>query len=285
MAVTKNLYQPFEIEYKEVNECPIVGHKHNFFELVYIIDGEGIQCVNENLFEYNKGQLFLLMPQDCHSFKVHSITKFLFIRFNDIYLKKQDKNWIQQLEFIFQNTNSLPGCILRNQGDKILVKTLIEAIVREHINKQPYHRELIEQLVNTLITIVARNSFMHVPEKLTQHVESKSPLHIIHYIHQHIYTPSRLRIEQIAEHFNLSVNYVSEYFKKHVGESLQQYIMNYKLRLVETRLQYSSMRMNEIAYELNFTDESHLNRTFKKYKGLSPSEFRKATNKGLITHA
>jgi AraC-like DNA-binding protein len=35
------------------------------------------------------------------------------------------------------------------------------------------------------------------------------------------------------------------------------------------------MRINEIAYELNYTDESHLNRAFKKHKGVSPSEFRK----------
>jgi AraC-like DNA-binding protein len=35
------------------------------------------------------------------------------------------------------------------------------------------------------------------------------------------------------------------------------------------------MRINEIVYELNFTDESHLNRIFKKYRGVSPTEFRK----------
>jgi AraC-like DNA-binding protein len=33
--------------------------------------------------------------------------------------------------------------------------------------------------------------------------------------------------------------------------------------------------MSDIVNELGFTDESHLNRMFKKYKGLSPSAFRK----------
>jgi AraC-like DNA-binding protein len=50
------------------------------------------------------------------------------------------------------------------------------------------------------------------------------------------------------------------------------------MRLVETRLLHSDMRINEIAYEFNFTDESHLNRLFKKYKGINPTEFRKAKN-------
>jgi AraC-like DNA-binding protein len=56
---------------------------------------------------------------------------------------------------------------------------------------------------------------------------------------------------------------------------MQQYIVNSRLKLVETRLLHSNMRMNEIATELSFTDESHLNRFFKKNKGMSLGEFRR----------
>lgn len=44
---------------------------------------------------------------------------------------------------------------------------------------------------------------------------------------------------------------------------------------METRLLYTDMRINEIAEEFGFTDESHLNRIFKKYKAQSPTAFRK----------
>ena len=30
--------------------------------------------------------MFLITPQDCHSFDIHTTTKFFFIRFNDIYI-------------------------------------------------------------------------------------------------------------------------------------------------------------------------------------------------------
>ena len=73
----------------------------------------------------------------------------------------------------------------------------------------------------------------------------------------------------------IGIETLLRYFKKQTGETLQQYITNYKMRLVELRLLHSDMRINEIVYELNFTDESHLNRAFKKFKGTSPSEFRK----------
>ena len=34
------------------------------------------------------------------------------------------------------------------------------------------------------------------------------------------------------------------------------------------------MDINEIAFELGFTDESHMNKLFRKYRNLSSSEFR-----------
>jgi len=269
-----NLYEPFEVELMEGMSCPMGAHKHNFFELVYIISGNGVQCINKNQLPYQEEALFLLMPQDCHSFRVSSLTKFFFVRFNDIYLKSQSKEWIRQLEFIFQNNNHLPGCILRNKADKPLVRSLVEALVREFNDPQPYQREVASQMVNTLLALVARNiAMMHPAATQLQHQDAMHAL--LAYIHQHIYSPELLKAEQLAAQFNISPTYISEYFKKLTGETMQQYITNYKLRLVETRLLYSDLRVNEIAWELNFTDESHLNRMFKKYKGLTPSEFRR----------
>lgn len=49
---------------------------------------------------------------------------------------------------------------------------------------------------------------------------------------------------------------------------MQQYILSYKLKLVESRLLHSQMRINEIAEELGFTDESHLSKFFRKTKAV-----------------
>jgi AraC-like DNA-binding protein len=274
----KNLYQPFEVEYKEMQECPITPHKHNFFELVFIVEGTGLQCINENKFDYRPDHFFLLLPQDCHSFQVKTLTKFFFIRFNNIYLQSQPTAWVQKLEFIFQNHHHLPGCILRNKSDKLLVRAMVEAVIREYVNQQVYHQELVQQIINTLITVVARNVTLMAPTPSPK--SHHASMDIIHYIHENIYEPEKLKAEAIAGQFNISPAYISEYFKNHAGEGLQQYITQYRLRLVETRLQYSDLRMSEIALELGFTDESHLNRIFKKYKGVSPSEYRKMRNTG-----
>lgn len=277
--LVQNIFQPFEIEYKELSDCPVEDHRHTFFELIYILKGTGIQYVNQHALNYYPENLFLVAPQDVHHFEVTSPTGFLFVRFSDIYLDGQKGKdgphdlggWIQKMEYIFQNNTHMAGCIIRELNDKPLVRALFEAIMREYVNQRNFHREILQQIINTIITVVARNISLSLPE-IRPGTNSQD---LVNYIHQHIYFPEKLTVSHIAVHFNLSPNYVSEYFKKQTGKSLQQYITSYKLKLVETRLQYSSMRINEIVAELGFTDESHLNRVFKKYKGLSPSLFRR----------
>ena len=254
----ENLHQPFEISVKELEESPLKEHEHTFFELVYILSGTGLQCINNNKFDF------------------HTTTKFFFIRFNDIYIHSGffgTKN-IKNLEFILQHANHQPGCILKNITDKPLIKSIIEALIREYVNQDLYNKELIQQLINTLIVIVTRNIAKYLPEKIDERSEEKT-LDILQYIQNNIYNPDKIKADTISQHFGISQNYLGRYFKKHTNETMQQYIIKYKLKLVENRLLHSEMRINEIAAELGFTDESHLNKLFKKYKGVIPSEFRK----------
>ena len=139
----ENLHQPFEISVKELEESPLKEHEHTFFELVYILSGTGLQCINNNKFDYHEGHMFLITPQDCHSFDIHTTTKFFFIRFNDIYIHSGffgTKN-IKNLEFILQHANHQPGCILKNITDKPLIKSIIEALIREYVNQDLYNKE------------------------------------------------------------------------------------------------------------------------------------------------
>lgn len=87
--IKENLYEPFSIAYKTIDACPKLAHQHRFFELIYIISGTGKQCINKNSFSYRAGHMFLITPEDCHSLDVETTTKLFFLRFNDIYLKRQ----------------------------------------------------------------------------------------------------------------------------------------------------------------------------------------------------
>ncbi|MDJ1499618.1 AraC family transcriptional regulator [Xanthocytophaga agilis] len=271
------LYRQYEIEWKELQRYTRTTKRNNFFELIYVVDGTGVQTVNKNHFNYRKGNLFLLTPQDEYSFVIDTTTTFFFLRFNELYVKdniSKDKDIVKQVEYILQNASHRPGCILKNKVDKPFIAMLVESILNEQTNQQLYYNRISEQIINTIITIVARNIALKLPKNINEST-GEPILEMLNYIQQNIFEPKNLKAHKLSQHFNISLNYLGRYFKKQTGDTLQNYIVNYKMRLVETRLLHSAMRINEIAYEFNFTDESHLNRAFKKYKGMNPSDFRR----------
>jgi YesN/AraC family two-component response regulator len=273
--IRENLHEPYTIVYNTVEKCPKQAHQHSFFELVYVISGTGVQCINKSRFDYHEGHMMLITPEDCHSFEVHTPTRFFFLRFNNIYLKngRLPQENIQRLEFILQNANHQPGCILKHLPDKLLVSAVVDAIEREYGNNELYDRELVQQLVSTLIIIVTRNIAKYSQLEVSEQTEQKA-MDILHYIQSNIYEPEKLRTEHLSRHFHISPLYLGKYFKLHTGETMQQYITGYKTKLIAHRLQHSDKRINEIASEFNFTDESHLNKFFKKQMGFSPREYR-----------
>jgi AraC-like DNA-binding protein len=273
----ENLYRPFEADFKVLEHFPKATRSNNFFELIYIVDGTGVQFINNNKFNYRKGNLFLLTPQDTHSFEINTVTKFFFLRFNEYYVQNstsKDKALVKRMEYILQNASHRPGCILKNKVDKPLIANLVESIIQEQTNQQIYCDTVISQIVDTIITIVARNIALKLPKNIKENT-GETVLEILHYIQENIFDPKKLKAENLSRHFDISLSYLGRYFKKQTGDTLQQYISMYKIRLIEMRLLHSDMRINEIANELNFADESHLNKMFRKYKGLSPTEYKK----------
>lgn len=275
--VKDHLWVPFELVLKEMLDvCPRGLHAHTFFELVYIVEGTGRQSINEMEFGYEAGNLFLVAPNDKHIFHIGTPTQFFFIRFNNVFVQSNEKEreLFQRLEMILQNVRHEPGCIIKSAADARSIKGLMDILIQENLSNQFYQKELTVQLVNSILIIIARNIHQIYPENMSESSDQKA-MDILQYIQSNIYSPEKLRTDNISQQFGISQTYLGSYFKKHALVSLQQYILNYKLKLIEDRLLHSDMRMSEIADAFGFTDKSHLNHIFKKHKGITPSEFRK----------
>lgn len=272
----KNIHAPYEILIEKVDECPLRDVEFNYFQMVYVVLGNGRQWVDNQVTSYSSGDVFLLTPMSKYSFDVDTTTEFLLIKFNNIYIhdKKIGLDNIQRLEFILNNAELNIGCVLNNLSDRQVFGTIAEIIRNEIAKETIYGKDLIQQLMNTLIVLVARNMVVDLPDGIKETTDKKITK-ILQYIQTNIYSPNQLRIALISEKFNFSETYLSRYFKKHTGETLQQYITNYRIQLIEKRLLYSDMRIGEIAFELGFSDETHLSKFFKKSKIMNPSLFRK----------
>ena len=272
----RNLHQPYEIAYIEENECEhiVTMFKNTFFEMVFVLEGTGVQITNDLTLPYASNKLFLIFPQDSYGFKIMETTRFFILRFNQSFLKTQSSEWRQRLEYIFYNYNHLPGCILKNVSDKPLVRSIAEALLREQEGHAPQREEVIKQLINALITVAARNISLTCTSK-GRLIQFGDSTRILDYIHLNIFQPEMLKIPVIASHFQIAPSYFSEYFKKQIGQNYTDYISSYKLKQIEERLKFSDKRLAEIAYEFGFNDVSHLNHFFKKKSGIGPTEYRR----------
>jgi YesN/AraC family two-component response regulator len=277
------LHQPFELLVSDIDcwhERPLIYH---FFEIVRVLDGSGVRHVNQNNFPYNKGSIFLFTPLDCRGFDIKTPTRFCSIRFSEVFLGKcktsQDRErilqWLKQLEHIFFHHNRFQELLVKRNEDCHMISSIISNMVEEYERKQAYHEENLQHYVTLLLNILARNISEDTVANATGPETEPLINRMLLHIRQYIGDAEKLRIDYLAANFNLSANYVGEYFRKFTGESLQHYITHYKIQLVRQRLAYSTLTLGQIAGELGFTDESHLSRQFRKHNGVSPAEYRR----------
>jgi AraC-like DNA-binding protein len=271
----ENIDQLVKVEYHVTENCPLKDNRYSFFQIIYVISGKGSFTINNNLASYNKGSLLLLTPDDQHHLEVEEKTELLLVKFSDRYVKDYKWNSINSIGCLLYGASYLSGCILQNKPDVVLVESIVASLLHGIRHPDIYQEELTLHYVNALIVIAARN----ISKMRVEHVASntdKRIVEIINYIQGNIHDPALLKVSVIAKEFGLSETYLGSYFKNHSGETITHYVLNYKLRLIEHRLLFSDMRINEIVTEFGFSDESHLNKFFKKQHKMSLTEFKKS---------
>lgn len=271
----ENLHQSLEIIYRKAEECPVEDLRVSFFQMVYVISGAGFLSINGSRIAYQPGNLMLLTPNDYHNFNIAVPTEFLLVKLNSGYVKEYKSKSIDHIECLLYYAAHFSGCILRNKADEFLVESIAESLLHTIEHRDIYDEDLTAHYVNALIVIAARNIAKIKPANIKANADNRIS-EIINYIQANIYDPRQLKVAVIADKFGIADTYLGSYFKNHCGETIQHFISNYKLRLIEHRLRFSDLRINEIARAFGFSDESHLNKFFKNHYGMSLSAYRRA---------
>lgn len=79
-----------------------------------------------------------------------------------------------------------------------------------------------------------------------------------------------------ADKLFISPKYLSLIIKEATGRSAAGWIDQYVLQEAKNLLRYSGKNVQQIAYELNFTNQSSFGKYFKHLTGLSPTQFQNA---------
>ena len=88
------------------------------------------------------------------------------------------------------------------------------------------------------------------------------------------YANDSLSVKDISEHVFLSSSYVCTLFKSETGQTLNQYLTDFRIERAKKLLQDPRYKITDISEKVGYTDGNYFGKTFKRTIGLSPSEYR-----------
>ncbi|NRF91971.1 helix-turn-helix transcriptional regulator [Paenibacillus frigoriresistens] len=84
-----------------------------------------------------------------------------------------------------------------------------------------------------------------------------------------------ITLELVADKLNISSGYLSTYFKDKTGINFIDYLNNLRIRKAKEMLLQPGSRIQDVARKAGYQNMNSFNRMFKKFSGVTPSEFRK----------
>jgi len=133
-----------------------------------------------------------------------------------------------------------------------------------------YHLKSVPAVISWL-TRLEEGLCRAFEEKKKTHQNSLAIL-CCQYIHEHIH--ERIYLQDIADTFGISPNYLSQLFKKHMNVGISEYITSQKIDESRKLLKETNLKIYEISDQLGFESSFYFSKVFKKITGLSPKDFR-----------
>lgn len=107
----------------------------------------------------------------------------------------------------------------------------------------------------------------------TETVYTRAVAEGISYIESNLHLP--LRIDDVAEHVNLSPGYFSALFHRETGSTFSDYVLRRRIETARNMLRYSDYTSTEISEILAFSSQSYFIRCFRNASGITPAEYRR----------
>ena len=244
--------------------------------LIIGVGTEGETSLTSNLQEFRlkKDSLFIFSPK--HILQVQSNNRFkahLIVIAPD-FLKRINIDTKRMMP-LFLQFGSLP-CMELTHAESQSLRSFISMVEQELKGSETdFSSEIIGGLIAATIYKVG-DILTHY---LTEHPEVDSP------IHNRAEEYFRQFTELLGEHYKhersvgfyarqlcITPKYLTTLIKRISGKSVSEWIDNYVILEAKTLLKYSNMSVQEIAYYLNFPNQSFFGSYFKRNAGMSPSQ-------------
>lgn len=236
-------------------------HRHDYFELVYVYDGSGMQIINGVAHPVESGDAILLHPEDYHSF--YAIEPMFMI--NLCFLRKDNLT-----HFPLQRPEN--PVVHLSDDSKIEMETLLYLMERElSLSATESHPETAAaSCLDWILLVMSR----HVANP-----QSYDPLWgpLLAHISEHYHS---VTLNQAVEMVGVSTSHFCRIFKRDFGMTFHTYVDNIRMQRAKYLLTHTSGTVAEISESVGYTSgPCRFYQDFKNIVGSTPSAYRKLTQK------
>lgn len=165
----------------------------------------------------------------------------------------------------YQEISSQYGNVLRPENPKSLIHIMnkICSLFRTASPvKEPEISGYITDILNSLLA----------PSSGRASSQPSSVIDSVAYINDHF--QEQISLNRLAEKANLSLYHFTRSFAKETGFTPHQYLINARISAAKFMLKSSEMPVKDIGYSAGFHSESSFCTTFKKWVGVTPTQYR-----------
>lgn len=259
-----NVYLHFTYDEK-FDQSLFEKHVHDFYELIYILRGNGQYIVEGTKYELRPGTLSIFRPGEYHSVTVESGSEYerCVIHFSAESLGKD-------ADLLLSDFKKAPF----GQGNFYSEKELTPDIHRifERLRASfSLPEEKADALVRLLIGELLVSLSVMLP--LSPNEADTLGARAIRYLGKHIAEP--LSLDSLSKQLLTSKFHLCRAFKQYNGISIQQYIVEKRVMLAKEYIA-EGMKPAEAAFSVGFSNYSSFYRAYKKMTGHSPKSERKS---------
>jgi len=229
----------------------------------YINNGKGTFHVGDKVYHLHKGQGFLICPGILTTYTADfdDPWEYYWVGFNGL----NAADYLQRAGLAPEN----PVFTYRD-GNKLLdcIKQMLECSK----NKKSGDLRYIS-LLYMFLSLLIDSSENRTLESKKQNIQEDYIKKAIQYIH--INFCRKISINELASYVGLSRKYLFFLFKKYLGISPQQYLINFRIKKACELLENSDFSIHDISRSVGYENQLLFSKTFHKAKGMPPTLYRK----------
>lgn len=266
-GIKKVSLSSIRVERLEVRVKPAVPfpHKHDFFQVLLITEGNGWHLIDFEKHKVGPGNIFFMKPGQMHSWELSKNIQGILVEFGPGSLAS-----VSQGQTLMNELNLAPDVIhLKNKKDFGKFVSLALSMENEFSHENVLQDLCLQGYLITFLVEVMRNfKLQSHPEKMRSVIEKLKELIEINFKRAH-------KVEFYAKALKVSSKSLTMQLARSIGKPPRQLIQERILLEAKRYLAFSNLSIAEIGYELGFEDANYFTRFFRLHVKRTPAEFRK----------